>query len=332
MRAALWRGLEAAAALAILAVAGFQLLHADSDPGRQFLAIVGACTGLLGLAAGEVAGARLREAAPAPPEPEALLKEVMARALGGLQSYAEDSQIYRADLDGIDQGLATMSDPARAREMIVDLRAANQRMEQNSARLTQELEASRAEIASLRDTVDEVERVALTDPLTEVGNRRFFDRTLKADMASCAASGAELCLAFADIDRFKAVNDKFGHVVGDHLLKSFAELLTSGAKGRGKTARWGGEEFALLFPGVAFPEARRIVEALRRDVEARRWVIGPKEQPLGNITASFGLAKLAPGESAESFINRADSRLMRAKQSGRNRVVADDGAQARAAS
>jgi diguanylate cyclase len=332
MRAVLWRGLEAAAAFAILGAAAFQLLQAEGDPGRQLLAIVSACTGLLGLAAGELAGARLHEAPPPPPEPEALLKEVMDRVLGGLEGYAENSQIYRADLEGIDRGLATMSDPARAREMIVDLRAANRRMEQNSARLNEELESSRAEIASLRDNVVEVERVALTDPLTEVGNRRFFDRTLKADMATCAAAGAELCLAFADIDRFKRVNDKFGHVVGDHLLKSFAELLTTGAKGRGRIARWGGEEFALLFPGVAFPEARRIVETLRRDIEARRWAVGPKQEPLGPVTASFGLAKLAPGESAESFINRADSRLMRAKQSGRNRVVAEDGAPTRAAS
>jgi diguanylate cyclase len=153
---------------------------------------------------------------------------------------------------------------------------------------------------------------------------------LKADMAACAASGADLCLAMADIDRFKLVNDRFGHLVGDQMLKSFAELLTSGAKGRGKIARWGGEEFALLFPGVPFPEARRIVEGLRRDIEARRWVCGPKQQPLGVVTASFGLAKLAHGETAESFVNRADSRLMRAKQTGRNRLVADDAAPTRA--
>ena len=145
-------------------------------------------------------------------------------------------------------------------------------------------------------------------------------------MAACAASGADLCLALADIDRFKAVNDKFGHVVGDHMLKSFAEVLTKGSKGRGKTARYGGEEFALLFAGVPFPEARRIVETLRHELESRRWTVGPNETPLGVVTASFGLAKLAPGESAESFLNRADARLMRAKSLGRNRVIAEDGA------
>jgi diguanylate cyclase len=102
--------------------------------------------------------------------------------------------------------------------------------------------------------------------------------------------------------------------------------MAKAAKGRAKAARYGGEEFALLLPGVPFPEARRIVETIRRELEAKRWVLGPSEQPLGVITASFGLAKLAPGENAENFIRRADSRLMRAKTLGRNRLVADDGA------
>jgi len=328
MRAPLTRAFETAAVAGILGLAAFQVWQGLGDPAREFFAILGACAGLIGIAAGEFAGARLAEsAAAAPPAPpEALLKDAMDRVLTGIRGYLEDNLIYRADLQGIDAGLATISDPVRAREMIADLRAANRRMEHNSTRLSEELESSRSEIAALRETVEEVERMALLDALTEVGNRRFFDRALKSDMASCAVSGADLCLALADIDRFKTVNDRFGHIVGDHLLKSFAEMLTNAARGRAKTARYGGEEFALLFPGVAFPEARRIVETLRRDLEAKRWVVGPREQPLGVVTASFGLAKLAPGETAESFINRADSRLMRAKQRGRNRVVADDSA------
>ncbi len=256
------------------------------------------------------------------------MKEAMDRVLLGIRGYLEDNLIYRADLEGIDQGLAAATDPARAREAIAALRVVNQRMESKSARLSDELEAARREIVSLRETVEEVERLALLDALTQVGNRRFFDRHLQFDMAACRASGADLCLALADIDRFKAVNDRFGHVVGDHLLKSFADVLTGGVRGRGKAARYGGEEFAVLLPGVPFPEARRIVENLRRNLETKRWVVGPNEQPMGVVTASFGLAKLAPGESAESFVHRADSRLMRAKALGRNRVIADDGAAA----
>ena len=326
MRSAGGRALELAAIAAILGLAALQIWQGPGDIWRELTVVAAACAGLTGVSAGELAAAWRAEPPPAPEAPEAALKEAMDRVLLWVRGYLEDNLNYRADLQGIDAGLAGVTDPARAREAIAALRAANQRMEIKSAQLTLELEAARNEIVSLRDIVEEVERLALLDALTQVGNRRFFDQNLRTDMATCRASGADLCLAIGDIDHFKAVNDKFGHVVGDHLLKSLAEVLTSGTKGRAKTARYGGEEFALLFPGVPFPEARRLVEALRRDLEAKRWVVGPSEQRLGVVTASFGLAKLAPGESAESFVRRADARLMRAKALGRNRVVADDGA------
>lgn len=327
MRAVLTRGLQLAAVAAILGLAGLQIWQGLGDLWRELLAVAAACAGLIGVAAGELATDPAPESA-APAAPEAVLKEAMDRVLTGIRSYLEENLTYRADLEGINADLAAATDPARAREAIAALRAANRRMEDNSTELSDELEAARREIFTLRETVEEIERLALLDPLTQVGNRRFFDQTLETDMAACVASGADLCLALADIDRFKGVNDKFGHVVGDHLLKAFAEMLTSRAKGRGKAARYGGEEFALLFPGVPFPEARRIIESLRRDLEAKRWVVGPNEQPLGLVTASFGLAKLAPGESAESFIHRADSRLLLAKAHGRNRVVAEEPAAA----
>jgi diguanylate cyclase len=321
-RATWKRGFELAAIAAILALAGMQVWQGFGDAWREILAVGAACAGLIGIAAGELATGEQPE--PRLPAPEAVLKEAMDRVLNDIRGYLEENLTYRADLEGIDADLAAVTDPARAREAIAALRAANRRMEDKSSELSEELEAARREIFTLRETVEEVERLALLDPLTQVGNRRFFDQTLKTDMAACVASGADLCLALADIDRFKAINDKFGHVVGDHLLKAFAEMLTSRAKGRGKAARYGGEEFALLFPGVPLPEARRIIESLRRDLEAKRWVVGPNEQPLGLVTASFGLAKLAPGESAESFVHRADFRLLHAKAHGRNRVVAED--------
>ncbi len=323
MRTALLRGLEFAAVVAIFGLAALQIWQGLGDPVREIIAVAAACAALIGVAAAEITAGGRRETPQ--PAPEAVLKEAMDRVLSGIRGYLEDNLVYRADLAGIDAGLARITDPERAREAITDLRAANRRMHEKSSLLASELEAARREIAVLRETVDEVERLAFLDALTQIGNRRFFDKTLNSNMSACIESGADLCLALADIDRFKHVNDKFGHVVGDHLLKSFADVLNGGVGARGKVARYGGEEFALLFPGASLPEARRVVEALRRELEGKRWVVGPSEQPLGLVTASFGLAKLAPGESAESFVHRADARLMRAKALGRNRVVADDG-------
>jgi diguanylate cyclase len=324
MKRALLRAAQFAAILAVVGLGAFQIWSGIGDFPREVANFGLVCAGLMGIAAGEFAAGG-RAAAPPPDAPDAALKHAMDRVLGGIRSYLEDHLIFKRDLEGIDAGLAGVSDPARAREAISDLRAANRRMETKSAALNAELETARREIVALRQSVDAAERLALIDPLTQVGNRRFFDRTLNADIAACLASGADLCLALADIDHFKSVNDRFGHVVGDRLLKTFAEVLTTGTHGRAKTARYGGEEFVLIMPGVPFPEARRIVEKLRRDLEAKRWVVGPTEQPIGAVTASFGVAKLAPGESAESFFHRADERLIKAKALGRNRVVADDG-------
>ena len=324
MKRVLLRAAQFAAIVAIVGLAIFLIWPGIGEFAREAAGFAGACAGLMGIAAGEFVGPKAVPILPPQPTTETVLKEAMDRVLRGLRGYLEHNLIYKRDLEGIDAGLAGVSDPARAREAIADLRAANRRMEAKSSALNEELGAARREIGHLRETVDEVERLALLDPLTQVGNRRFFDRTLSADMAACLASGADLCLALADVDRFKSVNDRFGHVVGDHLLKNFADVLTSGARGRAKTARYGGEEFALIMPGVPFPEARRIVESLRKELEAKRWVFGPNEKPIGMITASFGLAKLAPGESAESFIHRADARLIKAKALGRNRLVAED--------
>jgi len=127
MRSALYRACEIAAVVAILALTALQILQGLGDPAREFIAMIGACVGLLGVAAGDFVGGRAVE--PTPQPPEAVLKEAMDRVLTGLRGYLEDNLIYRDDLRGIDAGLANATDPARAREVIAELRAANPRME-----------------------------------------------------------------------------------------------------------------------------------------------------------------------------------------------------------
>ena len=127
MRAALLRGLELAAILAILGFAGLQIWLGLGDPVRDAIAVAGACVGLIGVAVGELAASEPRAAAE-PPPPEALLKDAMDRVLSGVRSYLEESLIYGSDLEGIDAGLAAVTDPARAREAITALRLANRRM------------------------------------------------------------------------------------------------------------------------------------------------------------------------------------------------------------
>jgi diguanylate cyclase len=209
-------------------------------------------------------------------------------------------------------------------DVLVRLINSNMDMQTKVVELSRDLEASQRQIVSLKSNVAEVGKIALIDDLTELGNRRFFKQALQDEIMRAHDTGAALCLAMCDLDRFKVVNDRFGHVVGDHLLKMFAELLKRHMRGRGPAARYGGEEFAMLFPNAGIEEAHRTVETIRRELESKRWVVGPKSERLGTVTASFGIARLAAEESHDSFVRRADAKLYEAKTNGRNRIAVDD--------
>jgi diguanylate cyclase len=135
--------------------------------------------------------------------------------------------------------------------------------------------------------------------------------------------GDSFCLALADIDKFKHVNDRFGHLVGDRLLRLFANILVQNVRGQDKVARFGGEEFALMFPGARLVEAVSAVERIRGILESKQWTVEPSGERVGKVTASFGVAKLSAEESAVDLLRRADQLLYEAKVHGRNCVVAE---------
>lgn len=280
----------------------------------------------------QVAGAAVTPAASALPsgggdeaqnrEREAALDRVLEHVVEAIKVFLSIQHEYQTNLSGLNKALSQLATRNPFQDIIVELMNRNMEMQAKVNDLSRELEGAQQQIVSLRDNVTESSKIALTDALTELGNRRFFDQTLAAEISRARAGDAELCLAFADLDNFKAVNDRFGHTVGDQLLRQFAELLAQRAKDNVIPARYGGEEFALLIPGVRIEKAAAIAEGVRRELEKKRWMIGKGER-LGTVTASFGVARLAPDESTESFIDRADALLFEAKGLGRNRVVAE---------
>lgn len=169
------------------------------------------------------------------------------------------------------------------------------------------------EADELRAALEEARGTARRDPLTDLPNRRAFDEAF----AELDTEHHAPALVIADIDRFKQVNDQWGHAVGDRVLKVIGAALAEGCEG-GFVARYGGEEFVMLFDSL--PAARTMVEATRVRVAARRLRLRETEQPLGLVTFSAGITGVVPGEALEDALTRADAALYAAKQAGRNCV------------
>jgi diguanylate cyclase (GGDEF)-like protein len=161
-------------------------------------------------------------------------------------------------------------------------------------------------------------RLALTDPITGLANRRGGEAALAREVSRARRGNAPLSLVMFDIDHFKSVNDRSGHPVGDRVLGAISQLLSSSQRGSDLAIRWGGEEFLVLLPDVGHVGAHTFAERVRENVQSL--TIGEA----GTITISAGVAELRRDEDGASALARADASLYRAKQEGRNRVVCDD--------
>lgn len=168
--------------------------------------------------------------------------------------------------------------------------------------------------------IEKLRREVLTDPLTGVGNRRYADVRLADGEKDAREFGVPFGVLFVDIDHFKAVNDTWGHGVGDKVLRMVAAALTNGVRALDAVCRWGGEEFVVITRNVSHSGLHALGERLRVLI-AHSWIEhGPHKIA---VTASFGGAMSRPGETAEEVLRRADAQLYRSKAEGRNRVCVD---------
>lgn len=186
--------------------------------------------------------------------------------------------------------------------------------------LNNQLDAAQRELVRLNRELgkreEAVRRISLTDSLTGAGNRRKFDDKLPYEVDQARRHGYPLSLVMLDLDHFKQYNDTLGHEAGDRVLCDVGALFVEGLRQTDTFYRVGGEEFVVLMPGLDSSEAVEAAERMRRLVEAH---------PLDNgttVTASFGVATASGNESGRELLARADAAMYRAKQGGRNRVVA----------
>ncbi|CAN7297972.1 PleD family two-component system response regulator [Rhizobium leguminosarum] len=174
----------------------------------------------------------------------------------------------------------------------------------------------------LRASVKQTIELAVTDPLTGLYNRRYLDNHLNVLFNRSMARGRPLSVLITDIDRFKHVNDTYGHDGGDEVLREFSNRVRSTIRGADLACRYGGEEFVVVMPDTSPEIAAAVAERLRAAIESAPFMLKHSGEAL-NVTASFGIASriasvLTPGQ----LMKQADLALYEAKNTGRNRVVA----------
>jgi diguanylate cyclase (GGDEF)-like protein len=178
------------------------------------------------------------------------------------------------------------------------------------------------DISAERSKRDALERQSLTDEMTGLSNFRSFQSRLALEDERARKKGQTYSILFVDVDHFKHYNDRNGHPAGDVALRKVASLLR-GLAGRSEfVARYGGEEFVVLCSNASVERAAEFAEKVRSTIAAENFPHG-EAQPLGRVSVSIGVSEFDAGLGAKEVLKKADEALYRAKQAGRDRVIAD---------
>ncbi|WP_162094159.1 GGDEF domain-containing protein [Pseudomonas chlororaphis] len=233
----------------------------------------------------------------------------------GLQSSVQEAadlddlkQVLESHLEGL---LGTMDHHQKQRD---------EREKEVAARLqslAERVSSMEQEAQGYREHLEEQRQKALIDPLTGLPNRAAWSERLEHEVAQWQQHGNTLLLAMLDLDHFKRINDNYGHLAGDKVLKIIAGVLRKRLRGSDFIARFGGEEFVLLIPNTSWPVGARLAETLRAAIEACPFHFKGERV---TITMSIGMSAFKPGERSDLVLKRADQALYRAKEAGRNRV------------
>lgn len=233
----------------------------------------------------------------------------------GLQSSVQQAddleslkQVLENHLEGL---LSTMDQHSKQRD---------EREQEVSARLkslAERVALMEQDAQVVRDNLEEQRQKALIDPLTGLPNRAAWSERLEHEVSQWQQHGNSLLLAMLDLDHFKRINDNYGHLAGDRVLKLIASVLRKRLRGNDFIARFGGEEFVLLVPDTPLTAGAKLAESLRAAIEACPFHF--KGEPV-TVTVSMGMTAFKPGEHSDSVLKRADQALYRAKNAGRNQV------------
>lgn len=243
-------------------------------------------------------------------------------ALSIMEASLSSNKRHQTLLSDVDDALSNSDEPLMDSKVLQSLIAENAAIKTEVQALETRLYGAQSEATQLRSEVEHLKTESFTDGLTRLKNRKWFDTKLLEEVSQALESGSPLSLALLDLDKFKQVNDNYGHSTGDRVLQWSGVKLLENVKGRDSAARYGGEEFAVLLPDTQLSDAEKLMEKIRKQFEVVQWTHTQSGRSMGRITASFGIAQLEDGEQPKDLLDRADTNLYSAKAAGRNRVIA----------
>jgi diguanylate cyclase len=248
----------------------------------------------------------------------------VAQILGSVVCLAGKAAISNSSLEKHMQKLASSNKTKDILHIAAEIISDTRDFVEQSRQFENDLLESTQEISVLKNELDQARRMASTDALTGLHNRRGFDEAIVQAVENSQRRNDNFCLLIIDIDHFKNVNDKHGHLVGDKVLVGISQILQKQMRGRDYLSRYGGEEFSIILRETAITGAFTVAENLRKVVQKLRLKHVKTGNYLETVTISIGIANYRHGENIKEFIQRCDKALYRAKSLGRNRSVIAD--------
>lgn len=249
------------------------------------------------------------------------VQTAMTEISGIVRTSGDAHNEYNQVLQSRTESLAEATDVDVIKRVVADLVQETREMVDKNAKLEEQLHSSSRELDKMRNDMQNLKQETMTDALTGMPNRKAFDTELKTRAKEAMDKSRPMSLIMIDIDHFKVFNDTYGHQVGDQVLRLVARTLNEGLRPIEMLSRYGGEEFAVIAPALKLGEAEKLAEKLRQRIAAKDIINQTKNEKLGSLSISLGVAQLHPGEPLTQLIERADHALYKAKAAGRNKVV-----------